>query len=178
MTDTRQQAIWLKEGHRWEPNWPPISAALQIVPSPLLLCAPIIMSPANAHQVYTFLYFPANVLPPIVCWICARPSVNDKCFLQVSRGVSENPGFSNLASWLSVCTTTSVGFIQALWLLPQSEDSNTGLNRDYECIEFLGNGAFACHVLVTWCVDAFPRCWLDSCVGLFTSISCHLLLNY
>lgn len=82
---------------------------------------------------------------------------------------------SNLASWLSVCTTTSVGFIQALWLLPQSEDSNTGLNRDYECIEFLGNGAFACHVLVIWCVPAFPQCRLDSNMGLFMSISCHLL---
>lgn len=32
------------------------------------------VSPSNGHQVYTFLYFPANILPPIVCRICAGPS--------------------------------------------------------------------------------------------------------
>lgn len=90
-----------------------------------------------------------------------EPNVSDKCCLQVS-GCFRRSWVWSLVSAPSVCTTASVGFIQALWLFPQPEDSNITLNRLCESPTFLVNAVLTCHVMVTWSISAIPLSLLDS----------------
>lgn len=122
----REQCIWLKEGHRWEPNWSAVSALLQIVPSALLVSTPMWVQQMDtiSADFYTFLPIYSHQLS---AEFVHEPSVCDKCRLQVS-GCFRRSWVWNLVSAPSVCTTASVGFIRALLFFPQSKDSDISLN--------------------------------------------------